>query len=166
MTSSDRWLVGIAGVVGALVLVSLIVTLTSSRPPELLPEGSPERAVQDFLQAIEERDHASAWALLDPEFQAACPIGEFERALTGRTSSIRIRLDEVRTTTTGAEVSVRVTESFSGRPMPSEFTSTQRYSLVEVDGEWRLRAAGWPYFDCTMRRVPSPGTAHHEGGAP
>ncbi len=147
-SASGRRLVWIAGAVAGLVALSLAVTLLSDSSPELLPEGSPERAVQDFLLAIEARDHPAAWALLSPELQRQCAVGDFGRSIGYRELSYRVRLESVTQDAAGAEVAVRITERFNAQPIPSESTHTQHFFLVEVEGEWRLREAGWPFYGC------------------
>lgn len=147
-SASGRRLVWIAAAVAGLVALTLAVTLLSDSSPELLPEGSPERAVQDFLLAVEARDHPAAWALLSPELQRECAVGDFGRSLGFRELSYRVRLESVTQDAAGAQAAVRITGRFNAQPIPSESTHTQHFFLVEIDGEWRLREAGWPFYGC------------------
>lgn len=144
-TSSGRWLAGIAGAILLLIAVSVTVTLLAGGEADTLPEGSPERTVQDYLLAIEERSYGTAYDLLAPGPQANCSLEDFERATTNMTynqSGMRIRLDSVDMLESGrAEVAIRVTRYLEARPFPSEDTFTQRYLLEEVEGEWKLADA-------------------------
>jgi hypothetical protein len=157
-TSSGRWLAGIIAAVVILALASVVVTLLVDRQVEMLPEGSPERAVQNYLLAVRDREYATAYALISPQLQENCTLEDFERSFGFRNESgIRVRLDDVRLTSTGAEVSVRVTEVYASGPFPSESTFTQRYFLTQVDGNWRLRELGWPNWGCYPDRpIPAP----------
>jgi hypothetical protein len=157
-TSSGRWLAGIIGAVIVLALLSIAVTLLAGTDAEMLEEGTPQRAVQEYLLAVQARDYAAAYAWLSPEVREHCSIEDFERSFGFRNeTSFRVRLDEVRLTSTGAEVSLRITETFSAQPFPSESTFTHRYWLTQVDGNWRLRELGWPTWGCySDRPIPAP----------
>ncbi len=130
------------------MLVTSVVTVLSRGDGESLAVGTPERAVQDYLIAIDEGDYATAYGLLTPDLQSNCSRPEFERSIYRRETSPRVRLDEVTRTSTGAEVTVRITETYSAQPIPSESSFTQRFLLEEVGGLWKLSAPSWPTPAC------------------
>ena len=155
-TSSGRWLAGIVGAVVVLAMVSVLATLLAGDDVEALPGGSPERAVQEYLLALQDREYSEAYALLASDLQSNCSLQDFQRSMrTPDQYTLRVRLDEVRMIETGAEVYVRITQSFSAQPFPSESTMTQRYLLEEEAGSWRLTDASWPYHGCA-RSFPEP----------
>ncbi|MEX2599185.1 MAG: hypothetical protein WD533_05960 [Dehalococcoidia bacterium] len=154
-TSSGRWLAGIVAAVVLLAVVSIGVTLIAGGDVEELPEGTPERAVQDYLMAAQDRDYIIAYDLLAPEVQEQCSLGDYTRSISpDDRSSIRVRLDSVQAINGASEVTVRVTTIHTGDPIPNEFTNTHRYLLEETDGEWLLTSAPWPYNWCTDRPRP------------
>jgi hypothetical protein len=154
-------LIGISAAIVLLIVVSIVVTVAAGDEPEELPEGSPERAVQDYLLALERRDYGAAYALLSPEIQSRCSLQDFERSSgTIEPFDVTVRLDEVRMTSTGAEVYVRITQTFANPPIlvPNQSSFTQRYFLIRVDSAWRLADPVWPYacYDRPIVITPTP----------
>jgi len=67
MKSSSRALAIFGGVLGLLIVVTLVLVLvTANQPVRLLPESSPEGVVQRYFLAIDEADYATAWSYLAP----------------------------------------------------------------------------------------------------
>ncbi len=160
-TNSGRWLAGIAGVVVVITVASIAVTLMTGSRVEALPEGSPERAVQDYLQAIQERQYAAAYNLLAPEVQDRCTQQDFQASIgTPDQSSVRIQLDSVdHTAADTAAVYVRITQTYAGQPFPNESSFIQMYGLQQISGEWKLTQPTWPYSVCSygpVKPIPMP----------
>ncbi len=159
-TSSGRWLVGIAVGVGALVILSLAVTLFSSgTPPRLLPVGSPEARVQDFILAIDDGELDAAYDMLDPDAVADCSRADFrQRASYGERAGLRVALHSVDIYNDQADVSVSVS-SFSGSP-PFDFSESNydvRFALAKHDQTWAITLAPWPFSGCpfTVKSRPA-----------
>ena len=149
-TSSARWLAGITAGVLALIIISIVVTLVAAGDAEPLPEGTPQAAVQDYLQAIDDGDLTAAYAMLTDERQAICDASEYRRFTQGgRDTDMRLSLDNVDVIGTTALVAVRVT-SFRGDP-PFDFsenTHSDLFQLDFIDGTWRIDEAPWPFSGC------------------
>jgi hypothetical protein len=151
-----------------LAIVAVIVTLVAGAgDPEPLPEGSPEKAVQDFILAVDDGDFEAAYAMLHPDLQDTCPVSDFRRYIgEGRDSGFRVSLKSVDYIREEAHVTVAVT-TFSGSPPFdfSEYTSDSLFVAVQVDGTWLIREAPWPFSGCpylppkptaTPTRTPTP----------
>ena len=84
-TTSGRWLTG-AIVIGTLTIVfSLVMGVGNrDREPDLLPEGSPGRAVQDYLLVVQEDGIRAANALLSGETRERC---DWDNLSSGRFAS-------------------------------------------------------------------------------
>ena len=157
-TSSGRWLAGITAGVLALIIISIVVTLVAVGDAEPLPEGTPEAAVQDYLQSIDDGDLTAAYAMLADERQATCEASEYRRFTQGgRDTDRRLSLDNVDVIGTTALVAVRVT-SFRGDPLFdfSENTHSDLFQLDLVDGTWRIDEAPWPFSGCPFMPTKVP----------
>jgi hypothetical protein len=161
-TSSGRWLAGMAIGVAALAITAVIVTLAaSSGDPTSLPAGSPEARVQDFVLAIDDGEIDLAYGMLAPVISDNCSALDFRRFVdTGRSSDLRVELDNVDLIGDDAIVNVKVT-SFSGSP-PFDFSENQynaRFSLSKIDGAWVVMEAPWPFSGCPpppLKPAPTP----------
>src|SRR5262245_13840103 len=109
MTASTRWLAGVAAVVILAVVLGLGVAVQGNRAPSYA-EGTPERAVQDYLAAIGDRDATAGMRFFSTELQARCR--DYPRDAISRQSRQGLRATLERTTIHGdtAEVRVRITE--------------------------------------------------------
>ena len=145
------WLIG-GGVFLAVLLVASIVVGLTQRTTDL-PEGTPERAVQLFLRAIEEEDFKSAYSVLSEETQRECNIEHFvgagfrpERLM----KDSRVTLKNTRLLNGTAVVEARVTQIGSNEPFgASEWSHEERFTLKQESGEWRLSEYFWPRIGCT-----------------
>ena len=170
-TSSARWLAGITASVVLLAVIAIVVTLAAgSGDPVPLPEGSPEAAVQDFIIAIDDGDYAAAYRHFDEETRTQCVENDFRNSVSsGRNADMRVQLESVDLFDSGdANVTVRV-RTFSGSP-PFDFSESNystTFQLREVDGQWVILNAPWPFSGCFAPRkvirppTPTP-TATHE----
>lgn len=138
-------------IVIALLLAATIgaaATVASLRGGEKqLPDGSPERAVQLYLNAIEDRDATAALAHLSPSLTARC--GEIPRdMITARSEgSLRATLDDVRLDGNAATVRIQLTETFGGAPFGvSDPKQTLVFELERVNEEWRFSQMPWPLY--------------------
>jgi hypothetical protein len=149
------WMIGSGVALGVLLIAAIAVALM--RDAVVLPEGSPERAVQLYLQAISEEDFEAAQATLSSELKERCSL----EALYAR-SYARENLDNSRVAhnTTNlvddkAIVVFEVTQVSQGGPFDlNEWSHDEHYTLVREEGEWRISASPWPYQGCTQPRIP------------
>lgn len=154
MSPSTRWLIGVGGLVVAAALVSAVVAMLASGVDEF-PEGTPERAVQQYLAAVADRDATEAFTYLAPELVEEC--GTFPREpITQRGSSrFRAALEETVPHGDGVEVQVALTESYGDPPFDSgESTWTVTFRLEQRDGEWRFVEAPWPTYCANPKPLP------------
>jgi hypothetical protein len=146
---SRLWLIGGAAVLAALLAASLVIAL--SEEPKPLEEGTPERVVQRFLEAMEGESYELAHGLLSDRLRAECELGlfaadspPFER---GAIEDSRVTLDKTTVLNGTAVVVVRVTRFYAGGPFESsEHSFERRYSLGrDADGLWRITGRPWPW---------------------
>ena len=153
-TISSRWLVAIAAVVAALILVSVVVALVNPRGAgETLPEGTPESVVQRFILALEDDDYSLAHGYLSDELKESCTLEDLRsttRWSVDESEDYRVALLEKEELSDGrTQVRVRVTEVRVSPPFGvDEYSHQERYVLVREGGEWHLDESPWPMEWC------------------
>ena len=153
MSASTRWLAGVAVVVVLVLAAGIGAAALGGRAPQYA-EGSPERAVQDYLAAVGDRDSTAAQTFFSAELRSRCR--DYPRDMISRQSRQGLRATLERTTVHGdtAEVRVRITESYGDAPFNSnESSHTEVFALVREDGQWRFTDSPWPLY-CPVRPVP------------
>ncbi len=161
MMASTRWLIGIAAAIAAAIVAAVIVALVAGGA-RTFPPGTPEHAVQGYLQAVAREDATAAFAYLSADLRQAC--GDYSReAITNRgDSGLRVTLDGTTIRDDGtALVRVRILESYGGSPFgASESTMSMSFELRQEDGDWRFAQSPWPlYCPKLLPAVPAPATA-------
>ena len=157
MSSSTRWLVGIAVALGVLALVAVGAALATRGGQALeYPEDTPEGVVQRYLRALGEGDTATAYGYLAPDVQAACPQREWREQAQWSAQQLedaQVLLREVQRPAAGeAVVRVEVRRVEIGQPFPvppNEYSFEERFRLRQQDdGSWRLAEPVWPVPWC------------------
>ena len=147
------WLVGAGAALAALLIASIAIAVVSK--PETLPDGTPERAVQLYLEAVSDDDFEAAHNLLSAELKRSCPVenmvGRFYAK--DKLSDSRVTLEETAFAGGKAIVIAKVTTIRGDGPFDTSARQhEQRYTLVEEDGEWRFVNEPWPYHGCGASR--------------
>jgi hypothetical protein len=156
MSASTRWLVGVGIAVVAVVLVGAVVAATGGRV-RAFPEGSPERTVQLYLEAVADGDEDAASEYLSADLKRRCdelgPRGEpiFYQGREG----VRAALEEATVREGLARVRVRITQVYGDDPFGGgESTHTQQFELRQEDGNWRFVESPWPLFCPVAPKLP------------
>ncbi len=156
---SRNWLIGGGIFLVALLVASIVVALLEGE--ETFPEGSTEKAVQDYLRAAEDDDFETAYAFLSAALKEDCAIEELAAGNVpgrGGLGDGRITLEKTDTVGTTVFVTVRVASIRDSGPFgTTESSFEQRFSLTEQDGQWRLTQYPWPFFRCgPFKPEPAP----------
>ena len=156
---SKLWLAGGATLLAALLIASIVVALTEREEP--LPEGTPERVVQRFLQAIEAEDFVLAYGFVSDSLQQECAIEEFasrSMAFDRDLRDSRVTLEKTTRFDGSAVVVVDVTRFRSGGPFEtSENSSEHRFQLrQDSGGQWRITDLRWPFYGKCGPREEAP----------
>lgn len=133
----------LAVVVGVIVLASLVTVLGGWSDPAELEPGTPEAAVQAYLDAVVDRDSDAAVAMLPAG--SDCTAADFDNAYVGE--DVHVSLREVRVLGETARVDVVITTG-SGEIIPTEWSEQQTFRLRRTDDEWLLSGTPWPIFEC------------------
>ena len=156
MSGSTRWLIAVAAIIGAAVVVSVLVAALAGGEEEF-PDGSPEAAVQSYLRAIADRDATAALAFLSTGLTERC--GEIPREAVVQRGDNRFRATLTETTVRDdtTQVEVEITEIYGSDPFGgNEYGFEQVFVLVQENGEWRFDEAPWPLYCPGPVTVPAP----------
>ena len=150
------WLIGGATFVGVLLVASIVVALVQKE--ETFSEGTPERAVQLFLEAAKDESFQAAYDMLSDDLKESCAFDEYVEQLVGLDARLRdTRLTVKETKDLGEDkviVVVRVTRISSDGPFrTSEDDRTQRYTLGLEQGKWRFTQYPWPANSCSRPSI-------------
>lgn len=152
---SGLWLIGVAAVVGVLVVASVLVAVfRGQREVQDYPESTPEGVVQRYLQAVWAGEHQGAYAYLSDELKNYCTYQNFRDSTNWvKDQDIRVSLVGSEPVDSKTEVQVRVSQVQIGRPFaPEESSYTQRFTLARqgdpISGAWRFAEPPWPMSYC------------------
>ncbi len=165
------WLVGGAIFVGLLLVSSVVLALLQRE--QSFEDGTPEKAVQDFLKAYADEDYARVYELWAEDLRKDCTRDDYIEKVVGsngRLSDSRIRLTDTEYVGDDSEramVLARVSRISSDGPFStSESDHRQRYTLALEAGVWKFTAVPWPSAGCPpIKQAPaSPtGRSDHTG---
>ena len=150
---AGRSLVVIAGGVGILLIVGIIVAVAGGRQPEArYPAGSPQGRVATYLRLLQDGQVDKAYALtaLDGDGSSMEPAITLQRfhLQYDQWSQRSHRVILVRSSVAGGSASVTVDISaFSGGAFgASDTTNRQTFTLIRHAGAWRITGPQyvWP----------------------
>jgi len=145
-------LMAMGAVVALAILMAIAIGLRSA--PDYPPD-SPEAALQAFLQAGLDGDEDRVIAALIDDAQDRCDR-QLRRDGSNRTSSgTGFELDRIMIDGTAATADVTLRESDTSDPFDGTLRRLDlRFELVEVDGEWLVSEAEWPWWIQACLRRP------------
>ena len=145
----DRSVFIIAGLIVALVVVSVVAALTlGSRPATNYPPDSPEGAFQGYVRAVEARQPEVAYGYFSRRVKSLMTLDEYQKEygppIVTRERNSRLRIDRVEVNGDRATLYV-TTEYVSGSGLDTNrSTWTQQIAMVREDGAWKIdERLGW-----------------------
>lgn len=153
MSPSTRWLVAVAAVVAIAVVAGTLISVASDDEQDFAA-GTPERAVQDYLRAIAERDVPAVEGFISAELHDRC--GDVPRDIVQRNDyRFRAALEDTVVRADVTEIHVALTETYGSPPFGGgESTWTVIFELAQEDGAWRFTETPWPLY-CAKPRMPA-----------
>ena len=156
-----------AAFVGVLIVVAIVLSLLQRE--QSFEDGTPEKAVQDFLKAYTAEDFGRVYDLWAEELKQDCSRNDYIQQSVGRggrLSDSRVRLTDteyVGENGQRAVVLARETRVTGDGPFSTtESSIRQRYTLALEQGEWRFTKVPWPSSGCP-RANPLSGTDRLRG---
>ena len=144
------WLIGAGVFLGALLIAGVIAALLDREEAQL--EGTPERTVQLFLEAVQDGDFELTHSFLSEGLREECAVEKFAGGnvpVVERLKNDRITLEGTATVKDTVFVTVRVTRFHGSGPFgASESSFEQRFALRQEGGQWHFTEYPWPFFRC------------------
>jgi hypothetical protein len=131
----------------ALLTVGAALVAALAGNEERFADGTPERAVQEYLHAIEDQDATAAFKFLAPALTERCGQPPREMVTQRGDNAFRASLQRTVTEDGAATVYVDLTETFRDPPFGiSDPRQSVVFELTEVDGVWRFAEMPWPLY--------------------
>ncbi|KQQ88797.1 hypothetical protein [Arthrobacter sp. Leaf137] len=144
----DRILFVMLGVVGLLVVVALAVVFTRGEPASL-DKASPAGVVQRYSMSVIDGDNTTADSYLTDAARSRCRGG-----YPGEPRPARVVLVSTAERTGSATVRVSIVQQSQGGPFgPSEYEMEDDFSLLNVNGTWKIDQP--PYILTACSVVPA-----------
>ena len=140
-------------IVIGLILVASVIALNIVNKPSKMPEGSPARIVQIFLEYISSENYESAYNSLSIELKKTCSFTDFaadsynEKARYSRSTfkHLTTHLDDLESV-----VLVEVIEVEPAFPIgTSENSYQEKFNLVKENTNWKISQLQFP-INCLM----------------
>ena len=133
---------------GALVALAILVAIgLGLRGNRSFPAGSPEDALQQFLEAGLDGDEDATVALMVPEARDDCTDRLEPQYGPRSTRGLGFELDDVDVDGPVANISVTMRYSDNGDPFDgSSRGGTYRFELHQQGDEWFVADADWPWW--------------------
>jgi hypothetical protein len=135
-------------VFAGLVVVALVagIAVATVRGNPRLDAGSPEGVVQRYLQAVFDRDHATAVGYLSATTAERCSVAAFRDAWVP--DGLTADLDDVRVSGDRAEVRVVLHAVIEPLPVDPAFSTIELFQLERTADGWRITGVPWPLVSC------------------
>ncbi len=160
-SAPSLWLILVGAFAALLVIVSIVLNLVLDNSDDLLPEDTPEGAVQRYLRAIVDDDVSEAYAYVSASLQGTCTLQHFIQTTEyQRSRDLAARVTSTIDVDGKKLVSVEITEPDSGGLFGGgRYSYTVSFTLSLEDGAWQMSEPPWPMSGCPPERdtpVPVP----------
>lgn len=157
MSRSTQLLIAVGASVLVIVVVSVVVAVLAGDEQDF-PAGSPERTVQRYLRAIDDRDAQAAVALFSDDLADRCDLDQLRSNLRrGSDTDFRATLLESTERGDTTEVRVRLTEYYGDGPFDRGESRYDQVFVLEQSAEgWRFTEPPWRSFCPVARDLPAP----------
>lgn len=138
MDKSERTVLAIgAGVVIIAIIAAAVALIVGEDDPATFPEGSPEAALQQYVEVVRSADRDAALALLTPAAQARVKDDDFfPNSFCGETDGRRVRVTATTIDGENATVTLTIQESNSSVFDFDQYEYNQSVPMQQIDGRW------------------------------
>ncbi len=134
----------LAILIAAVSIIAVLLAITSSNSVKTMENGSPEAAVQQYLQRVNEGRNEEAARYFSKI--SKCTVDDIDRAYID--NNAQVTLDKsVITSTDSAIVYVSIQRN-NGPLLADTYTEQQTFRLNRENGLWKLAGIPWPLYYC------------------
>ncbi len=152
----DRFLTGILIGIGVLIIVALGLFLTrQANKRDYVAEDKPEGIVYNYVLAIVNRDYQNAYGYL-ADIDNKPTYEQFRQSFfNGMVSPNNVGVDVGTADINGDEAVVELTLAYSpSDPFSSGYQNTDRALLVLQNGQWKISAMPYNFWDYNWYQKP------------
>lgn len=125
-------------------VVAVILAISSSNSVKIMEKGTPEAAIQQYLQSVNEGRNEEAASYFSKTNK--CTVDDIDRAYID--NNAQITLDKsVITSTNSAIVYVSIQRN-NGPLLADSYTEPQTFRLNRENSLWKIAGIPWPLYDC------------------
>ena len=134
----------LAILISLIFAVALIFAISTGSSVKTLSSGTPEKIVQQYLEAVNDGRNEDAAMLFSSS--SICTVDDIDRAYID--TSAQVLLDKVtQKDETHAIVYISIQRS-DGPLMSDPYVDKENYRLIKESGQWRLSGIPWPLYEC------------------
>jgi hypothetical protein len=134
----------LAVIIATVSIIAILLAITSSNSVETMKSGSPEAAVQQYLQRINDGKNEEAATYFSKTNK--CTVDDIDRAYLD--ANAQVSLDKsVITSPDSAIVYVSIQRN-SGPLLADTYTEPQTFRLNRENGTWKIAGIPWPLYYC------------------
>lgn len=125
-------------------VVAVILAISSSNTVKIMEKGTPEAAVQQYLQSVNEGRNEEAASYFSKTNK--CTVDDIDRAYID--NNAQVTLDKsVIISTNSAIVYVSIQRN-NGPLLADSYTEPQTFRLNLENSLWKIAGIPWPLYDC------------------
>lgn len=137
----------VCGLLG-FILIACVLVLNLRNTQSEMPENSPEKIVQIFLEYVSANAHDSAYDLLSQKRKNICSSTEFAAAIyeeKNRYSNATVKLINTQSDSVESIILVEVVEIESSFPIgTSENSYPETFNLTKENSNWKINHLQFP----------------------
>lgn len=134
-----------AVVVVIAIVAAAVIAATGNESPE---PGSPEEALQSYLDALIHGDMRWAYGLLSQQIRDECSLADL-RNDAWQAEGVRVTLDSVSVDGDVAELDVTIVGNDGGGVFGQGSHHAERFILTNNAEGWALSERPWPIYFCS-----------------
>jgi len=146
VSGSTRWLL-LAAFVVILIIAGGVAASVVGGNARTYPDGTPERAVQQYLEAVAANDAPRALEFFSSDLARRCENYPRDSISNRGRTSVRATLEQTNVRDGTATVRVTLIESYGNDPFgggETDFSTV--FELRQEGGEWRFSQPPWPTY--------------------
>lgn len=133
----------LALIVAAISIIAIIAAITTESGVKNFDQGSPQLAVQKYLQSITAGRNDLAAQYFSK--QSTCTVDDIDRAYIDKNIQISLVKTDLDKNVAVVHISIQSDSSlFNGSMNDQE----QSIRLIREDGMWKLTGIPWPLYNC------------------
>jgi len=144
----DRFLIVILGVIGLLIVLSVVLFFARQGPQDYGPEDTPEGVLRNYVLALQKEDYARAYKYLQ-DAEGKPDFTQFRQrffAMDMSREHTAVQIGEVNQTDEDAVVGLIITYG-GNEPFSSNWSENDAALVTRQNGEWKLTYMPYSYWD-------------------